>query len=252
MAVIDDNLARLYWPNEDPIGKHISTNSADKWATIVGVVGHVRHSQVVGDENSGLNAEGGAKGVYYYSMYQAEAPATFFVVRTSGDPGRAAQTLRAAIHSVDPNQPLSDMKTMDQRIALSMGPRRSAVGLLTVFAGMALALASIGLFGLVRFNVTQRVQEIGVRMALGAQPADVLKMLVAQSGRLVAAGLAIGVIAALALTRFMSAQLYGVNPADPATFLGTALLLCAVALAAIYIPARRAMAVDPMVALRYE
>ena len=167
VAVIDDNLARLYWPNEGPIGKHMSTNSADNWATIVGVVGHVRHSQVVGDESSGLNAEGGAKGVYYYSMYQAEAPATFFVVRTSGDPGRAAQTLRAAIHSVGPNQPLSDMKTMDQRIALSMGPRRSAVGLLTVFAGMALALASIGLFGLVRFNVTQRVQEIGVRMALG-------------------------------------------------------------------------------------
>jgi putative ABC transport system permease protein len=144
------------------------------------------------------------------------------------------------------------VKTMDQRIALSLGPRRSAVALLTVFAAMALVLAAIGLFGLVRFNVTQRVQEIGVRMALGAQPGDVLKMLFVQSGRLVLAGIAAGLVATFIFTRAMATQLYGVSPADPVSFLVTAAILSAVALLAIYIPARRALAVDPMVALRYE
>jgi putative ABC transport system permease protein len=160
--------------------------------------------------------------------------------------------LRAAFASVDPNQPISDVKTMDQRIALSLGPRRSVVALLTVFAAMALALAAIGLFGLVRFNVTQRVQEIGVRMALGAQPMDVLRMLVVQSGRLVLAGIVVGLVATLVLTRALASELYGVSSADPVSFAATAVILSAVALLAIYIPARRAMAVDPMVALRYE
>jgi predicted permease len=252
VAIIDENLARLYWPNEDPIGKHMKNNSRDPWATIVGLVAPVRHSQVVGEEGAGGNAEGESKGVYYYALYQAGTPATYLIARTASRPEAATQALRAAVHSVDPNQPISDVKTMDQRIALSMGPRRSAVALLTVFAAMALSLAAIGLFGLVRFNVTQRIQEIGIRMALGAQPADVLKMLVAQSGRLVAAGIAVGVIFALALTRFMAGILYGVSPADPVAFGVTALILCAVALLAIYIPARRAMSVDPMVALHYE
>ncbi len=250
VAVIDENLAKLYWPNQDPIGQHIR-NGRD-WATIVGLVAPVRHSSVVGEEAAGLNSEGESKGVYYYPMYQQDAAATFFVVRTAGSAGNATKALRAAFASVDPNQPISDVKTMDQRIALSLGPRRSAVALLTVFAAMALVLAAIGLFGLVRFNVTQRVQEIGVRMALGAQPGDVLRMLVVQSGRLVLAGVAAGVIATLIFTRAMAAQLYGVSPADPVAFVVTALILCIVALLAIYIPARRAMSVDPMVALRYE
>jgi putative ABC transport system permease protein len=133
-----------------------------------------------------------------------------------------------------------------------MGPRRSAVALLTVFAGMALALAAIGLFGLVRFNVTQRIQEIGIRMALGAQPRDILKMVMVQSGRLIAAGVVAGIAFALILTRMMESLLYGVSSADPATFAGMSIFLAAVAFFACYIPARRAMRVDPMIALRYE
>jgi predicted permease len=252
VAVIDTNLAKLYWPDADPIGKHIRSGRNDKWITVVGLVAPVRHATVVGEEGAGVNAEGESKGVYYYPVYQQGAPATFFVVRSAGNATSATQALRAAIASVDPNQPIADVKTMDQRIALSMGPRRSAVALLTVFAGMALLLAAIGLFGLVRFNVTQRVQEIGIRMALGAQPKDVLRMLLVQSGRLVLLGTVLGVIATLAVTRYMAAQLYGVSPADPMSFAVTAAILCFVTLVAIYIPARRAMTVDPMVALHYE
>ena len=252
VAIIDENLAKLYWPNEDPVGQHLRSGRRDQWSTIVGLVAPVRHASVVGEEGAGVDAEGESKGVYYYPMYQGEAPATFFVVRSAGGPAAATQALRAAIAAIDPNQPISDVKTMDQRIALSMGPRRSAVALLTVFAGMALALAAIGLFGLVRFNVTQRVQEIGIRMALGAEPTDVLKMLLVQSGRLVLLGTVLGVIATLGLTRYLAAQLYGVSPADPLSFGATAAILCAVTLVAIYIPARRAMTVDPMVALHYE
>ena len=252
VAVIDSNLAKLYWPNEDPVGKHLRSGRSDKWITIVGLVAPVRHATVVGEEGAGVNSEGESKGVYYFPVYQVGGPATFFVVRSAGGDAAATQALRAAIASVDPNQPIADIKTMDQRIALSMGPRRSAVALLTVFAGMALALAAIGLFGLVRFNVTQRVQEIGIRLALGAQPKDVLRMLLLQSGRLVLLGTVLGVIATLFLTRYMAAQLYGVSPADPLSFAATAAILCLVTLVAIYIPARRAMTVDPMVALHYE
>ncbi len=253
VAVIDQDLANLYWPNQDPIGKHLRNGSHDPWATIVGVVGSVRHSQVVGEESNAGESTGSGKGVRYYPMYQTEAGAMFLVVRTaSGNPVALTQALREAVHSVDPNQPISDVKTMDERIALSMGPRRSAVALLSVFASVALALAAIGLFGLVRYNVTQRIQEIGIRMALGAQPRDVLTMLLTQSGRLVAAGVAVGIVAALVLTRLMSGMLYQVSSADPVTFALTALVLALVAFAACYIPARRAMRVDPIVALRYE
>jgi predicted permease len=252
VAIIDENLAKLYWPNQDSIGQHIRGGRKGDWVRVVGLVAAVRHSTVVGEEGAGLNAEGESKGVYYYPMYQQNAAATFFVVRSAGSATSSTQALRAAFAFVDPNQPISDVKTMDRRIALSLGPRRSAVALLTVFAAMALVLAAIGLFGLVRFNVTQRVQEIGVRMALGAQPGDVLKMLFVQSGRLVLAGIAAGLVATFIFTRAMATQLYGVSPADPVPFLVTAAILSAVALLAIYIPARRALAVDPMVALRYE
>jgi predicted permease len=252
VAIIDENLARLYWPNSDALGKHMKISDKDPWCTIVGIVAPVRHSQVVGEESSGNMTESSGKGVYYFPMYQTEAPAMFFIVRTNGNPAAMAQTIREAVHSVDPNQPVSDLKTMDERIALSLGPRRAAVALLTVFAVMALTLAAIGLFGLVRYNVTQRIQEIGIRMALGAQPRDVLSMLIIQSGRLIAAGIIGGIIFALVFTRVLASLLYAVSPADPITFATTAILLAVVALIACYIPARRAMRVDPMVALRYE
>jgi len=252
VVIIDENLASLYWPDGDALGKHMKINTKAPWAAIVGIVAPVRHSQVVGEESSADMTESSGKGVYYFPMYQTEAPAMFFIVRGQGNPAALAETIRESIHSVDSNQPVSDLKTMDERIALSIGPRRAAVALLSVFAAMALTLAGIGLFGLVRYNVGQRIQEIGIRMALGAQPRDVLKMVLAQSARLILAGIIVGVGFALLLTRMMESLLYAVSPADPATFAGMAVLLAAVALLASYIPARRAMRIDPMVALRYE
>jgi predicted permease len=252
VMVIDENLAHQYWPNDDPVGKRMRRNDNDPWATIIGVVAPVRHSQVVGEEASSEGIEGSGKGVYYYPLYQAEAPAAFLVARTVGNPASLAHTIREAVRSVDPHQPVSDMKTMDQRIALSMGPRRSVVTLLGVFAAMALALAAVGLFGLVRYNVTERTREIGIRIVLGASRSDILRMVLREGLRLACAGTAAGLLGAFALTRVLSSFLYGVGASDPLTLASVAALLVAVALFACYLPARRASKIDPMAALRYE
>ena len=252
VAIVDENLARDYWPNQDVIGKRIRNGRNAAWKTIVGVVAPVRHSQVAGEESSGGAVQGSGKGVYYFPLDQENSSAVFLVARSHGDPAALEATIREAVHQVDPSQPVSDLKTMDQRIAISMGPRRSAVALLSVFAAMALILAAVGLFGLIRYNVTQRTQEIGVRMAIGATARDVLRMILGESLRLAAWGVLGGLIAAFALTRVLASMLYGVSATDPLTFVAMAFLLTLVALMASWIPARRATRVDPLVALRYE
>src|SRR5436309_3285966 len=252
VAIIDENLAREYWPHQDALGQRIRNRINAPWKTIVGIVRPVRRSPVVGEEASREGVEGSGKGVYYFPLYQENSPATFLIARTSGDAASLAGAIRAAVHDVDPSQPVSDLKVMDERIAMSMGPRRSAVTLLSVFAAMALTLAAVGLFGLIRYNVTQRTQEIGVRLALGASPGDVLRLVLGQSLRLALLGVAGGLVAAFALTRVLSSLLYGVSATDPITFAGMAVLLIGVALLASWIPAHRATRVDPLVALRYE
>jgi len=253
VAVIDENLARQYWPNQNPIGQRMRNGPPNApWKTIVGVVAPVRHSQVAGDESSSEGVMGAAKGVYYYPLYQAESSAVFLMARTKSDPSGMAATIRDAVHDVDPGQPVSDLKTMDQRVTLSLGPRRSAVALLTVFAVMALSLAAVGLFGLVRYNVAQRTQEIGVRMALGASSRDVMKMVLWEGLKLALFGVGGGLVAAFAVTRVMGGLLYGVSATDPMTFAFMSVLLTGVAMFAAWLPARRATRVDPLVALRYE
>ena len=252
VVVIDQDLARAYWPNDDALGKHMRNGQKDLWSTVIGIVAATRHSQVVGEESESLGIVEAGKGVYFYPMYQAGTDFAFLLARTSGEPEAAENTIRDVVRSVDPNQPVSDAKTMGQRIALSMGPRRAAVALLSVFAAMALMLSAIGLFGLVRYNVEQRTQEIGVRMALGATHGKVLGMILGEGLRLALVGAGVGLIVALSLIRALRSILYGVSFADPMTYAIVAVVLVAAALMACWLPARRAMRVDPIVALRYE
>ncbi|HTU36207.1 MAG TPA: FtsX-like permease family protein [Candidatus Acidoferrum sp.] len=252
VAIIDENMARQYWPNEDPIGKELRRGSKDPWAVIVGVVGHIRFTQLVGENSSSSGSQSAAAGVYYFPIYQTEAPYGFLIAKSRGNPVALGDAIRRAVRGVDTNQPVSDMKSMDARIAESLGPQRFAASLLAVFAVLATILAAVGLYGLVSYSVTQRTNEMGIRMALGANRGDILQMVLRESARVAAIGAGVGIIAGLILTRAMRGVLYGVAAYDPVSFGGSAAALILVALAASYIPARRATRVDPMVALRYE
>ncbi len=241
VAIVDDALVAQYWPNENPIGKRIRQGQSGPWETIVAVVGHVRHSDLAADSG---------KGTYYYPIYQDPAPYVSFVLKNSG--GRLESALRETVRSVDPNQPVFAIKPMDEWIAESLGSRRFAVTLMSGFALIALFLSAIGVFGVISYGVTQRTQEIGIRMAIGAERTQVLGMILTGGLKLAGAGILAGLIGAAILTKLLSSQLFHVNPFDPVTFAGTAIVLLLVALLASYLPARRAMGVDPMVALRYE
>ena len=243
VVVVDENLARQYWPTENPIGKHLRNGSKSPWATIIGIVGHVKHSDLAGDTS---------KGVYYYSMFQWADPYAGIVLKTAGDPASFAGAIREAVREVDPSQAVHDLKPMEGMISASLAPRRFVVTLLGFFAGTALLLAAIGLYGVVSYSVEQRTPEIGIRLALGAQRTEVLGLVVWHGLRLTLAGLATGLIAALAVTQMLSSQLFGVRPFDPLTFGATAVALILAALMASYFPAYRATRVDPVIALRYE
>jgi len=250
VAVIDDEFVRRYWPHENPIGKRFTfgppagaaDTSSREWIEIVGVVGHTKHE--------GLAAE---PRIQYYLPYRQEGrPGLTIVARTSGDPERYVNALRAVVRSVDPDQPISMVRTMDELLEQSVGQRKLSMLLLSLFSGIALLLASVGIYGVMSYSVAQRAREIGVRIALGAERRDVLRMVLRQGMRLALAGVGLGLIAALVLTRVIASQLYEVRPTDPATFLLVASLLTAVALAANLIPALRATRVDPAVVLRDE
>jgi predicted permease len=260
VVVIDENLARQYWPNGDAVGQRMRRNDSDPWATIVGVVASVRRTRLVGAESDTEGIIGAGKGVYYYPLFQVGNPdiygtgpaATFLVARTGGNPVTLAVAIPAAVREADPAQPVFDLQTMEQRIAASLGPRRSAIDLLSFFAVLGVTLSAIGLFALVRYSVVQRTQEIGVRIALGASATDVRRMVLRQGFRLVVAGLAAGCVASLVLARVFKTELYEVSASDPLTYIAVAAGLVLTALLASWLPARRASRVDPMVALRYE
>lgn len=241
VVLIDQNLARRYWPNQDPIGQHLRRGRP--WKTIVGIVGHVDRSALVGDSG---------KGVCYYPLLQQPVQSAFLIVKTTTDASRMGKSMQAAVAAVDPAEPVADLKTLDQYVAGSLGPQRIEVTLLSIFSGMALFLAAIGLYGVISYSVAQRTQEIGIRMALGAQRWQVSALVIRQGMRLALAGAVIGAFAASMMTGLLASELYQVRPFDPLTFALTALVLLTVALLASYIPARRAAKVDPMVALRNE
>jgi putative ABC transport system permease protein len=246
VLVVNQEFVKRFLPNGDAIGKRIrlgKLTSDFPWATIVGIVGDVR----------GFALDEPPQPTMYWPVAQIRAtPSLAIVVRTQSDPDALASPVREAIAQIDPAQPIYDMQSLDQLVAKSLGQRRFTLTLMVLFGVIALVLSAIGIYGVMAFAVTQRTQEIGIRMALGASALDVLKMVVGSGMFLAAIGVAVGLIGAFALTRLMASLLFGVSPTDLVTFgLVTGGLLM-VALLACYIPARRATKVDPLVALRYE
>jgi predicted permease len=253
-VVIDDGFARSYFPGENPIGKRLNISIIDvEGAEIVGVVGHVKHA--------GLGATGilDQRGQLYFAISQLPdrvlplvGRACTFVVRAAGTPQAVSDSLRAASQQFDSKQVLYEFQPMTKVVSDSIAAQRFTMILLGVFAALALVLSAVGIFGVISYVTGQRTQEIGIRVAMGAQRGDVLRLVLGHGMGVALLGVAIGMAAALGLTRLIASQLYGVSANDPLTFAGVAALLTCVALAACYIPARRAMRVDPMVALRYE
>jgi predicted permease len=240
VAVVNEALARHLWPTEDPVGKQFPPPRGEM--TVVGVVGNIRHD--------GLSQDTEAE--FYVPYLQLPGNSMQLAVRTAVDPDSIVSAVRAQVRHVDPDQPLYHVATLQQVLSESLAPRRFNMLLLGIFAGIALALATIGIYGVMAFSVTERTHEIGIRMALGAKRSDVLGMVVRQGLKLALIGMALGVAGAWALTSFLASFLFGVAPRDPATFVLVSLALVAVSILACYIPARRATRVDPMVALRYE
>jgi predicted permease len=250
---IDDVFARTYFPQENPIGKRINITGFNVQAEIVGVVGHVKQWGLDADAKSKIEAQ------FDYPFMQLPeklmplaADAVAVVLRTEGDPTAVMGDVRRAVAEIDPREVVYNVQTMDEVVSNSFAARRLSMMLLGVFAGLALALACVGIYGVISYLVGQRTHEIGVRMALGAQRGDVMRLVIGHGARMALVGVAIGVVAALLLMRLMANQFFGVSAHDPLTFAGVAALLLLVAVAACYIPARRAMRVDPIIALRHE
>jgi predicted permease len=248
VAVISETMARRFWPDRDPLGQRITPGAPDSvdpndWLTIVGIAKDVRQTELVADPKP--------------QMYLSYVQVGFFaprhlVVSTAVEPSGLAASVRKAVWEIDKDQPVSNVKTMEEVLSQSIARQRFSMLLLGIFAAVAVALAAVGIYGVMSYSVAQRTHEIGIRMALGASRRDVLRLTVGQGLKLVLVGIAVGLAAALALTRVMSSLLFGVGATDPATFVIISLALVGVAALASYIPARRATRIDPMVALRYE
>jgi predicted permease len=247
VVIVDDRFARQFWPGESAIGKRIRTGGFDvtpdtPWMTIVGVVGHVKQDALDADSRI----------AYYRSQGQAPARGMNVVVRSAADPTSLPAAVTQQIREIDADLPIYKMQTMGTRIEASLAERRFAMLLLTLFAVLALGLAAVGVYGVMAYLVNQSRRELGIRLALGAAPRDLLWLVVRHGMSTAAIGMAVGLAGAFALTRFMRNLLFGVQATDPLTFSVIALTLGAVALLATYVPARRAAGIDPIVSLRAE
>jgi len=253
VALIDASFARKYFPNQDPVGKHLNLGLFDTQPEIVGVVGHVEHWGLGSRQNQNLQAQ------LYLPVWQVPdrfwpllANGSTYVARTAGNSGDIASAIRQGAEKVVSSAVLYDVRPMGEIVAHSISTQRLTMFLLSIFSALALVLSAVGIYGVISYLTGQRTHEIGVRVALGASRSDVLRMVLGQGLKITLIGVAIGLAAAFGLTRLITTMIYGVRATDPLTFGSVALLLCGVALFACYIPARRAMRVDPIVALRYE
>ncbi|MEK6281436.1 MAG: ABC transporter permease [Acidobacteriota bacterium] len=245
VTIVDERLARQYWPDASPLGKRVRfgpPESNEPWHTIVGVVGAVRHERLDRETRQSI----------YVPYLQIPVRGMTVAVRTSGDPGSLAGAVRQQVVALDKDQPVTNVMTMDDVISRSVWQERFYAMLFGIFAALALVLAAVGIYGVMSYAVTQRTQEIGIRMALGARAVDVLKLILRNGMTLITIGVVIGLVGALALTRLLATLLFGVAPTDTLTFVTVSAVLIFVALVACYLPARRATKVDPLVALRYE
>ncbi|HEY7546994.1 MAG TPA: FtsX-like permease family protein, partial [Blastocatellia bacterium] len=242
VLIINETMARTFWPDEEPIGKRVKFGGDDAWREIVGVVGDVKWD--------GLHL---GAGLHSYTPHLQEAwPFMTIAVRSNMDSTSVIAAVRHEIQSIDPLLPISSVKTMEAVIAETVAPRRFSMMLFTLFAAVALLLVAVGIYGVMSYSVTQRTHEMGIRMALGAKRSDVVRLVVGHGMMLAVGGIAAGAAAALGVTRLMESMLFGVEATDPITFIAVSILLALVAFASCYFPARRATKVDPMTALRYE
>jgi len=242
-VIVDEYMAGQLWPGQDPIGKRIhivELKSDNPWQTVVGVVGRVKQDS--------LDSE--PRIAFYLSQTQFPTRAMTVALRTSADSAGILSAVKSELHALDPDLPMYYVRTMGQRVDESLARRRFSMLLLGVFASVALALATIGIYGVMAYLVSQGTREIGIRMALGATERDVLGLIVRQGMTLAVSGLAIGLAGAFVLARLIRSLLFGVQASDPATFVGISVLLAFIALLASYIPARRAARIDPMISLR--
>lgn len=245
VAIVDESLAQTYWPNQDPIGKRVHPSglkSKAPWATVVGVVRQV-HNRTL---------EARSRVEVYWPETQQPVSAMTLAIHTTGNPTSLLPTIEREVAAIDPTLPVFHVRSMAEVMGDSLQRRQLALVLLAVFAGLALVLSAIGIYGVMSYAVAQRRVEIGLRMALGADRGQVMAMMVRSGMGTIAIGLGVGLVLSLGLTRLMKGMLFDVRSSDPLALGGAALVLMAAALLAIVIPARRAMKVDPMVALRYE